>query len=479
MTVTAIPSPAWVTFEAEEPTGLDLLGLRAPVQAIGNQLLNGLTTVTPKPRYLSILSWAIARYLNAGLPDRWQEFRQFVAAQEAALVMANVVRDRSTQRLVGITEAIKRVDKGTAALSLEPLVQQIALNIYASSSVDLGLTFASDSGVMGLSKERGAKLAQAFEVCVEKTRYANRLAAKKSILRIPRTEIDELAKRFLLDELPAREATILIDALMPPEPRLNSVEPSRLTPLTILLWLAHEKSAIPTEQSLFEAALDPTANPPAALRRTLDGWLVYAVRDLLAVVHEAVFQATMSEIDVITGERGARYADLGALNEFSEAVGDGTLWIALMAALMTDGDEPTEALLPQTAALSAVYKSRDLLVRSDAVRLSWMLRRLSIQNAESQVVERVGIIVNAFSQLLSLLEDLWPTLSNEQKSPRSLQSANALLWHPDWGWCLTDDSPAETIRTGYINIETAVSDHPEIAVAIGQVRQAWRSDTGT
>lgn len=49
-------APDWVSFEADEIEGLDLLGLRAPVQAIGNELFNGVTTVTPKLRYLSFLS---------------------------------------------------------------------------------------------------------------------------------------------------------------------------------------------------------------------------------------------------------------------------------------------------------------------------------------------------------------------------------------------------------------------------------------
>lgn len=320
----AIPSPAWVTFDAEEPTGLDLLGLRAPVQAIGNELMDGLTTVTPKPRYLSVLSWAIARYLVSGLPKRWQEFRQFVAAQEAALVMANVVRERSTQRLVGVQEARDRVDSGARTLSLEPLVQQIALNIYASSGEQLGLTF-SDGGVFGLSRERGERLAKAFDKGVLETQYAKRLARKKSVDQISRGEIKELAEHFSLDELPVREANILIDALLPLQPRLETSEPRRLATFATLLWLANEISAIPTEETLFEAAHNPPAGAPAILRRTLNGWLVYAVRDLLAVAHEAVFEATMSEVDAAMAERGAPAPAaevisrmLGAIDDFDE-----------------------------------------------------------------------------------------------------------------------------------------------------------------
>ncbi len=159
-----IPAPDWITFDAKKAQGLDLLGLRAPVQAIGNELLNGLTSVTPKLRYLSVLSWVIWRYAEARLPDDWTVFREFAAAQEAVIVMANVLRDRTTLNLVGVGKAGDLLDSGIRTLPLEPLVRNIAFNIYASASRQLGLTFEADSGVYGLSKQRGLELARAFEL---------------------------------------------------------------------------------------------------------------------------------------------------------------------------------------------------------------------------------------------------------------------------------------------------------------------------
>ena len=56
-----LPAPDWISFQADRAEGLDLLGLR-PVQQIGNQRFDGVTTVTPKLRYLSVLAWIIWRY---------------------------------------------------------------------------------------------------------------------------------------------------------------------------------------------------------------------------------------------------------------------------------------------------------------------------------------------------------------------------------------------------------------------------------
>jgi hypothetical protein len=111
-----ILAPDRITFDANKTQGLDLLGLRAPVQAIGNELLNGLTSVTPKLRYLSVLSWVIWRYAEARLPDDWTAFREFAAAQEAVIVMAKVLRDRTTLNLVGVGKAGDLLDSGIRPL---------------------------------------------------------------------------------------------------------------------------------------------------------------------------------------------------------------------------------------------------------------------------------------------------------------------------------------------------------------------------
>src|SRR5262245_53066369 len=100
-----VPPPEWVSFDANKTQGLDLLGLRAPVQSIGNELLNGLTSVTPKLRYLSVVAWIAWRYSQARLPNEWKAFTEFAAAQEAAIVMANVLHGPDIRNLVGVDKA--------------------------------------------------------------------------------------------------------------------------------------------------------------------------------------------------------------------------------------------------------------------------------------------------------------------------------------------------------------------------------------
>jgi hypothetical protein len=211
-------APDWVSFDADKTQGLDLLGLRAPVQAIGNDLFNGVTTVTPKLRYMSLITWIIWRYSQARLPEAWTPFAEFASAQEAAIVMANLLRDRNTVNLVGANEGRKRIDKGQKTLPLSQLVQNIAFNIYVSSSRQLNLTHLRDSGFSGLIEDRGLKLARAFDRIISQYDYGSRLARRPVFDRAPRTELEQLSRHVFLDRIPSEERSILIDALMPVSP---------------------------------------------------------------------------------------------------------------------------------------------------------------------------------------------------------------------------------------------------------------------
>lgn len=76
-----IPAPSWVNTGAVIAEGLDLLGLRQPVQAIGGSLLDGITSVTSIIRYLSYSCWLLYRYAEAMLPDSYKEFSVFARNQ--------------------------------------------------------------------------------------------------------------------------------------------------------------------------------------------------------------------------------------------------------------------------------------------------------------------------------------------------------------------------------------------------------------
>jgi hypothetical protein len=289
--MTAIPK--WVASGAEEISGLDLLGLRLPVQDIGYRLLDGVTSVTPQVRYLSYVAWIADRYRNSGLPDSWQEYYRFSASIEAAFVMANLLHDPNTSGLIGPVVGRTRLAEEETKLSLDSLVRNLAISIYANVSTQLYLTFQSPTGASGLTEERGIGLAREFEDLVGGTAFAQRLQDDPTLDHILRTELEELGSVVALGALSEAERVILSDSLFPAEPFPSELP--RLESLALFLSLAQSTGARVTEIMIFDATHEPPTDIPPEVTNGLAGWLQYSVRDLIAVANEVAFESVSSE----------------------------------------------------------------------------------------------------------------------------------------------------------------------------------------
>jgi hypothetical protein len=302
MVAALVPAPDWVSFQAEKTIGLDLLGLRAPVQRIGNDLLDGVTTVTPKVRYLSVLAWATWRFSRSGLPDSTSSFTSFLNAQEAMIVLSNREKSRSVVGLVGRDAADRLLDTGEAELPLERLAQQISYNLYLTASRQLNLTHEDYKTFSGLTQERGLELAKAFDEAIKGTRYGKSLSRDPTKSKITRREMKELSETVFLDDIPTRERDILLDAIIPTRPEPGEL--SRLANYALLLWLVRQNGSV-SEGSVFAAAEDLPEGLPKQLEGTLNGWLEYLTRDVLAVTHECVLAAILSQVDAAHAQRGS------------------------------------------------------------------------------------------------------------------------------------------------------------------------------
>lgn len=281
-----------------------MLGLRAPVQALGNDLFDGVTTITPKLRYMSVISWIVWRYAEARLPENRSSFFTFAAAQEAAFVMANRTLGLNVNNLVGVDGANEVLRTEAQTLPLKKLAQNIALNAYIASSRQLNLTKQADHGLNKLSEQRGLMLAKEFDKVLHSTAYGKRLAKKPNTDKITRKELQELAEPMSILSIPRGERDILIDVLMPQKP-LSAAEWRRLRHYALMLWLTKANDRPIKEADIFEAAQRPPVGLPASLSATTDGFLAFVARDCLAVCHEHVFAAVMREVDGVFQGRAA------------------------------------------------------------------------------------------------------------------------------------------------------------------------------
>lgn len=293
-----IEAPEWVNSGATITGGLDLLGLRLPVQIIGGTLLDGVTTVTPQVRYIAFRAWLIHRYGQTGLPDSWQRFTDFALRIESALVIGNLMEDRGIGGLIGADQAVIRLETNTPTVAISPLVKSPASTIYAGPSDQLGITKARDDAVPALVIERGNPLALLVERRLSSVPLIRRLIEDEALSEVSQDDLRELGAVARIDQIPDDEREALLAGIIPAAPRPK--ERARIGTYTALLTLASTLKAYPSERDLFEAACSKGRFGEPALDHAADGWTTYGVRDVIAVTQEAVLSAVMTEITTST-----------------------------------------------------------------------------------------------------------------------------------------------------------------------------------
>ena len=292
--------PSWVDFAPRSQRGLDLLGLRLPVQAIGLSLLNAVTTIAPKVRYLSFRTFIADAYRMAPgpPPDSRDAFMAFALPAEAAFALGNTLVEPSATNIVGTGRAGELLEADGELIPLEKLVSQPALKLYGQPAESLGLVGNPD-GAPWIGRDVGHRLARELRKSWGATALGSRLLDGETLDAASREDLKEFGEACSVEKLLDGERRLLIDAIIPENPGRDAVE--RVRTCALLLQLSRNRNAeglngLVTEAELLSAARRPGQSLPDVLRRALDGWLLYQVRDCLAVVHEAALGEVVSHL---------------------------------------------------------------------------------------------------------------------------------------------------------------------------------------
>jgi len=295
--------PELLVSEATDVSGLDLLGLRAPAEAVANWLMNGVTTVTPAIRYFSLRCWLIHRYLDLGGIKNWSAFSAFAAKVEAAIAYASQLVDDHTQGVVGRNGAAAAVSQANGVFPLRPLTKILAVEVYAGPSEALGLG-ESASAVPTLTIERGVPLARSFGTLLEKDNVLTTISAADEHQLVDRAQLVKLGHGFTMARPSALECQVLIDAIMPKAPREGTLqlELHRIASYCLLLYLSEALGREITEVDVFAAVSQHKLTEiPEELHSTCDGWVQFAVRDLLVLTHEAAVSNVLRQLSQVPG----------------------------------------------------------------------------------------------------------------------------------------------------------------------------------
>jgi hypothetical protein len=174
-----------------------------------------------------------------------------------------------------------------------------------------------------------------------------------------------------------------------------------------------------------------------------------------------------------------RYTVLGKHDDFLRAVGEGTLWSALLASLSGMEESPPRQLIRQASALVTVYACKELLSVASAEHISALVQSLIIKDAEVAITDRAVKIADSFSRLTAFLSKHEDEIYKKQGGGRrTLQNANSILWSSKWGWKILPSSPAQIYVSSYINVDRAAEEHPEVQRAIDALRDAMAVSPG-
>ena len=94
-------------------------------------LLIGITTVTPRIRFLSIRSWIVKAFSESGLPNTQDSFIEFALRIETTIIFGILLTNRNLPYLPGVSKALIVMDEGSDPIVLERLVDQPGFNLYA------------------------------------------------------------------------------------------------------------------------------------------------------------------------------------------------------------------------------------------------------------------------------------------------------------------------------------------------------------
>ena len=186
-----------------------------------------------------------------------------------------------------------------------------------------------------------------------------------------------------------------------------------------------------------------------------------------------------------------RYADNGQHSTFEEVVGDGALWIVLVATLGNSNWQGVGTDIDKALALREVFTAPQLLVSAVPARVAALIERIRIDDARSYLADVAPTVTRLLEEIDSELRQVWELELRQQGERGITHKVGDLFWREKTGWaiCLEEVSskagqPVKVRLRGkeknlvngyYVNVSDLIGRNALLGDKLLQLRQAVSS----
>jgi len=189
-----------------------------------------------------------------------------------------------------------------------------------------------------------------------------------------------------------------------------------------------------TATQMVQAVAFPLA---VALRGRSRGWVRPELAEAWALrVFAILFRGGGSPAKGLLRAVESRYVAEGKGEAFDNVVGDGTLWLVLVATLGGARWDGVGASIDKAIALREVYSAPQLTVAATSDRIAGLLGTIRIEDAQTCVRDIAPRVSRLLGEIERKLRQVWRVEMRDQRERAIVHGIGDLFWREGAGWAI-------------------------------------------
>lgn len=199
-----------------------------------------------------------------------------------------------------------------------------------------------------------------------------------------------------------------------------------------------------------------------ALRGQRRGWVSSEVAESWSLkVFSIIFRGKTARAGGLLRAVEKRYVDSDRRSIFEGVVGDGTLWMVLIATLGNANWNGVGAGLEKAIALREVFIAPQLLASAQQSRIAALLGKIRINEAHTYVAKIAPAVTQLLIEIETILMPIWKACLQDQEARSINHRIGEFLWRENVGWAIcvlaSEGRSGQSIRVRLRGVETNVN----------------------